>query len=97
MTASRGHPFLRPGFLNSYTGYSIGCFITWAVLLTVLEVTGKRDTLDKVFSVLLRMGCGVDIGDTREGHLPASWASGFGRRDIVLPRLSSELTARKMG
>jgi len=49
MTASRGHPFLRPGFLNSYTGYSIGCFITWAVLLTVLEVTGKRDTLDKVF------------------------------------------------
>jgi hypothetical protein len=29
---------------NSYTGYSIGCAIVWAVILAVVSVAGDTDT-----------------------------------------------------
>lgn len=43
-----GHPFLRPGRMNSYTMYSVGCAVAWAVALTIVGTTGSRHRFDQV-------------------------------------------------
>lgn len=44
MDTAHRHPFLRPGNLNTYTAYSIGCIIAWAVVWTlVLTIDPKKD------------------------------------------------------
>lgn len=51
MQATRGHPFLRPGQLNSYTAYSIGFFAVWAVLFAILAATASPKTLGYVLAI----------------------------------------------
>jgi hypothetical protein len=45
MQGSRGHPFLRPGRLNSYTAYSIGCAVAWAVIWAIAAAIDPKHTL----------------------------------------------------
>lgn len=42
---SGGHPFMRPGRLNSYTGYSVGFFAVWAVLWVICAITQSKHTI----------------------------------------------------
>lgn len=51
MQASRGHPFLRPGQLNTYTAYSIGFFAVWAVLLAILAATAPHKSLGYILAI----------------------------------------------
>jgi hypothetical protein len=48
MEASNRHPFLRPGRLNTYTAYSIGCIIAWAVVWARVLLTKRRETLGTI-------------------------------------------------
>lgn len=50
MEASKGNPLFRPP-LRTYTAYSIGCAIAWAVLWLILALTAKKETLDDVLLV----------------------------------------------
>jgi hypothetical protein len=43
--ASDRHPFLRPGRLNTYTAYSVGCAVAWAVLWGIVLATARKETL----------------------------------------------------
>ena len=43
--------FLRRPPLNTYTAYSIGCAIAWAVLWIILATTAKKETLNDVLMV----------------------------------------------
>ena len=45
MNASREHPFLRPGRLNSYTAYSVGCAIAWAIIWAVVAAVDPTKTV----------------------------------------------------
>jgi hypothetical protein len=45
MQASNGHPFVRPGWLNTYIGYSICCGIAWAALLAIAAAVARKHTL----------------------------------------------------
>ena len=45
MEASPGHRLFRPGPLNTYTAYSIGSFVAWAVLWAILAATESKKTL----------------------------------------------------
>lgn len=51
MEASRGHPFLRPGRMNTYTAYGISFFAAWAVLLAVCAATVPSKTLRYIFAM----------------------------------------------
>ncbi len=42
MQPSDPHPFLRPPRLNTYTAYSIGCLLAWAVVWVVVALTAPR-------------------------------------------------------
>jgi hypothetical protein len=54
MEASDGNAFLiwihrkTPARMNTYTAYSIGSFIAWAVLWAILAATAKKSTLDYI-------------------------------------------------
>ena len=37
--------------MESYTAYSVGCAIVWAVILAILAATGKKDKLRTIFPV----------------------------------------------
>jgi hypothetical protein len=45
MDAAHRHPFLRSGFLNTYTAYSVGCIIAWAVVWAIFLLTKSRESL----------------------------------------------------
>ena len=51
MQASRGHPFGRPGRMNTYTAYGIGFFATWAVALTICAATVSHKTLGYILAI----------------------------------------------
>jgi hypothetical protein len=51
METQHGHPFLRPGHLNTYTAYGIGFFAAWAVLLAVCAATVPNKTLGYIFAI----------------------------------------------
>ena len=51
MQASDRHPFLRPGWLNSYTAYSIGCGIAWAAVLAIAAAVARKHTFDGILLV----------------------------------------------
>ena len=59
MEASNGSPILAwihritPRRLNTYTAYSIGCAIAWALLWTILAATGKKETQSHVLLIFL--------------------------------------------
>lgn len=55
MTASRRHPFLRPGRFNTYTAYSIGFFATWAALLAIVASIASGRTRGYIFAIFF--GC----------------------------------------
>lgn len=48
MQASTGRPFLRPGRLNTYTGYTIGCAIAWAVVWAIFATTHRKEGLGQL-------------------------------------------------
>jgi len=64
MGASNGSPLLAwihrvtPRRRNTYTAYSIGCVIAWAVLWAILAATAKKETLSHVLPVFLGWGIG---------------------------------------
>jgi hypothetical protein len=37
--------------MNTYTAYSIGCFVAWAVLWAILAATEKKTTLGYIFAI----------------------------------------------
>lgn len=51
MNASNGHPFLRPGWMNSYTAYSIGCGIAWAAVLAIAASVARKHAFDQILLV----------------------------------------------
>lgn len=51
MEASPGHRLFRPGPLNTYTAYSIGSFVAWAVLWAILAATESKKTLGYIFAI----------------------------------------------
>lgn len=51
MEASHGHPFLRPGRLNTYTAYSMGFFAAWAVALAICAATVSNKTLGYILAI----------------------------------------------
>jgi hypothetical protein len=53
MDASNRHPFLRPGRLNTYTAYSIGCFVVWAVLWAIFLVTKPKERLGYILMAFI--------------------------------------------
>jgi hypothetical protein len=70
MEASGRHPFVRPRRVTTYTAYSVGCAVAWAVLWAIAPpprqspwVISSGPSLD---------GWGLDIGDDRASRLPAS-------------------------
>jgi hypothetical protein len=46
MQPSDGHPFLRPGRLNSYTAYAIGSAVAWAVVWAIAAAIDPSRTVD---------------------------------------------------
>lgn len=64
MEASAGSGFLvwihrvTPARMNTYTAFSIGTFIAWAVIWAVLGATEKKVTLGYIFAIF----CGWCIG-----------------------------------
>jgi hypothetical protein len=48
MQASNGHPFVRPGWLNTYIGYRICCGIAWVALLAIAAAVARKHTLDGI-------------------------------------------------
>lgn len=53
MRHSNSHPFLRPGRLNSYAAYSVGCGIAWAVVWALVLWLDPKRTVDHVVWVFL--------------------------------------------
>jgi hypothetical protein len=53
MQSSNGHPFLRPGRLNTFTAYSIGCGIAWAVVWALVLAFDSKHTVAHVVWVFL--------------------------------------------
>jgi hypothetical protein len=51
MEASPGHRPFRPGPLNTYTAYSIGSFVVWAVLWAILAATESNKALGYIFAI----------------------------------------------
>jgi hypothetical protein len=51
MRASRGHPCLRPGCLNAFTAYSVGCAIAWAVVWAIAAAIDPKQTLDDLWLI----------------------------------------------
>ena len=51
MEASRGHPFGRPGWLNTYTAYGIGFWTAWAVALAICAATVSSKTMGYIFAI----------------------------------------------
>jgi hypothetical protein len=51
MAASDVHPFARPGGLNSYTAYGIGCGIAWAAVLAIAARVAGKHTFDRILLV----------------------------------------------
>ena len=52
MEASKGNPLFRAP-MRTYTAYSIGCAIVWAVLWVILALTAKKDVQDGVLLVFI--------------------------------------------
>jgi hypothetical protein len=52
MEAPKGNPLFRAP-MRTYTAYSIGCAIAWAVLWLILALTAKKDILDGVLLVFI--------------------------------------------
>jgi hypothetical protein len=50
--APKGNPLFRAP-LRTYTAYSIGCVIAWAVLWVILALTAKKDILNDVLLVFI--------------------------------------------
>jgi hypothetical protein len=87
MKASQGHPFLRPGRMNTYTAYAIGFFAAWAVVLAICAATVSS----KAMGYILAISLGSVIGWTsatlarvvypppkkRQTASPASFFQGF--------------------
>jgi hypothetical protein len=42
---------ITPARLNTYTAYSIGTFVAWAVLWPILAVTVKKENLGYIFAI----------------------------------------------
>ena len=57
--------------LNTYTAYSIGCVVVWAVILAVVAAEASKDT-KHTFIDLLWMGDRVVVGHHRQGRLSAA-------------------------
>jgi len=55
MQSSTGHPFLRPGPLNSYTAYSIGFGVAWAATLAIAGAIAPKHTFHEI--LLIFFGC----------------------------------------
>jgi hypothetical protein len=53
MQASSDHPFLRPGRLNRYTAYSIGCGIAWLAIWAIALAIDPKHTVDVLGWVFL--------------------------------------------
>jgi hypothetical protein len=53
MEAPDGHPFLRPGRLNTYTAYGIGFFAAWVVLLAICAATVSHKVMGYILAVFL--------------------------------------------
>lgn len=51
MEASHGHPFLRPGRMNTYTAYGIGFFAAMAVMLAICAATVSGKTMGYIFAI----------------------------------------------
>jgi hypothetical protein len=51
MRAPNRHRFLRPRRLNSYTAYSIGCAIAWAVVWAIASAIDPKKTRDNLLLV----------------------------------------------
>jgi hypothetical protein len=57
MQASDGNAFLvwihrkTPARMNTYTAYSIGCFIAWAVIWAIVAATVKKEDLGYVLAI----------------------------------------------
>ena len=57
MEAANGNAFLiwihrkTPARMNTYTAYSIGSFIAWAVVLAILAATVKKGTMGYIFAI----------------------------------------------
>jgi hypothetical protein len=52
MDASKSNPLFRAP-MRTYTAYSIGCVIAWAVLWLILALTAKKDVLNGVLLVFI--------------------------------------------
>jgi hypothetical protein len=51
MPTSHGQSFARPGWLNSYTAYSIGRGIAWAAVLAIAAAVARSNTFDRILLV----------------------------------------------
>lgn len=60
MEPSNTHPFLRPGRLNTYTAYSIACFVAWTVFWAI--VLAKKSNV--ILGYRLRFFMGWVVGWT---------------------------------
>jgi hypothetical protein len=45
------HRLFQPGPLNTYTAYSVGSFLAWAVIWAILAVTEPPKILGYVFAI----------------------------------------------
>lgn len=66
METSPGHSLFRPGPLNTYTAYSIGSFIAWAVIWAVLGVIEPTRILGYVFAIFF--GWVIGFGSASVGR-----------------------------
>jgi len=77
MEASTGSGFLTwihrktPPRMNTYTAYSIGTFVAWAVIWAVLGATEKKVTLGYVFAIFFGWCIGWLSAHDRPSRLPA--------------------------
>jgi hypothetical protein len=51
MQDSPGHPFFRPGRMNTYAAYGIGFFAAWAVLLAICAATVPSKTMGYICAI----------------------------------------------
>lgn len=51
MDTQHGHPFGRPGHMNTYTAYGIGFFATMAILLAVCAATVSTKTMGYILAI----------------------------------------------
>jgi hypothetical protein len=60
------------GRRGTYTGYSTGCAVVWAVILSVLRALGKSEKMRKILPVFAGWWLGVDVSHHRSVRLSAT-------------------------